>query len=333
MVLFMKKAKARFIPILLTVLSALAVSKWVYAQEAENVAADNKPTEELLTIEPEDEFQQFSQHQPISQIEVKYSDMIGFMNSYSAIDKGRVKLSYATIRGSGSSSLLRNLQYLRDIPVSQLSSEDQLAYWLNIRNLMVIFAVTVDGATNLEEERGTYDNPGEMWTVKRIVIGGVNMSIDDIERKIILANWNDPNILYGLYQGVRGGPSLYKPGFRGDTVRDVLPKLGRRYLNSKKVVSVKGAKIELPAVYGWYGDQLFEGDEAALIKHVRRLSKQKLLSKIQKVDTVSLADSDYRIDTTGTIRKTKRREVISAPTPGRGSTGRGGRGAPRRSGS
>ena len=268
----------------------------------------------------------FSNAVETSEISVEYDLLIGFMNSYTAIDKNRVKFDYQTIRTSGARPLVHSLQAMRDVEVSRLSKTDQLAYWLNLRNQLVIFAVTLENATNLADERGTFDEPGEMWTEKRIIVDGVNLSIDDIERGIILANWpNFPNIFYGLYQGVEDGPPLFKPGFRGDTVHDVLAKLGKRYVNQKKVITAKGNTVNVPGVYGWYGDVLFEGDEAKLIKHFKRHAGEKLRGRLNDVETISLSEIGYAIDTATTVkRKRKRRPAPtgspSIGTPGGGST-------------
>jgi len=178
-----------------------------------------------------------------------------------------------------------------------------------------VFAVAVENSNDIAEKRGTFENPGEIWTKNMIEIDGVDLSINDIEKNIILANWKDPNVIYGLYQGVLGGPPLYKPGFRGNNVRDILPRLGRRYLNGKKTVLIKSDTANIPEVYGWYETGLFKGEQAKLIKHVRRLSKEKLLKKMESVKNVAYYDMSYGIDNIGKIKSKKAPRQVSAPRP------------------
>lgn len=273
----------------------------------------------------------FAYHPESSSISVNYEDYIRFMNSYSLVHKNRVKLDYSLIKTAGARKLIQHIQYLKDLPVDQLSRNDQLAYWLNLRNLLVIFAIAVDGSTEISEERGTFDEPGEMWTKKMVMVNDVNLSINDIEKDIILANWKDPNIVYGLYQGVDGAPPLYKPGFRGENVRDVLPKLGKRYLNEKGVVKIKANQAQIPQVYGWYREALFKDDDKKIVKHLRRLAKESQFKKLEPVNSIEMDKLSYNIDAIGKLKKKKKRNTQrrapQAPTPGpsSGSSGGGGR--------
>lgn len=317
--------------ILLNIPAEGSSNKAIFQDASGNSTAETTVSEIVLEkeIPIEQAVEVFQQHQPASLVSFKTDGIVAFMNSYSEIDKQRTKLNYATIRGGGAKDLLRTIQYFRDFPMDQLSKEGQLAYWLNLRNLLVVFAITVNGGNGPVDERGTFDEPGSMWSTKRVVVDGVNLSIDDIERHIILPNWGyNPNILYGFYQGSEDGPPLFKPGFREDNVSDVLGKLGKRYFNGKKIVSVKKDNIETPVVYQWYSETLFEGDDAKLMKHFKRVSKDKLRSKLDKVNTISFVEATYVIDTAGTIRRKKKPQTISLPPPssggGVGSAGRSG---------
>jgi len=277
----------------------------------------------------------FANHQEVSRVQVSYEDHIGFMNSYSVVDKGRVKLNYGVIKTSGFRSLVANIQSLRDIPVTDLSRTDQLAYWLNLRNMLVIFAVALDGSEDITEGRGTFDKPGEIWTNKLLHVQGVHLSIDDIERGIILKYWQDPNIFYGLYQGIKGGPPLFKPGFRGENVHDVLRKLGRRYVNGRKVIAFKSDTLIVPHVYDWYRGSLF-ADETKIKRHFQKLTTEKKRAKLAQIAEIVPGKVNYEIDT---ARNVKRRKAAPPLTPSPASQipgGRGGRGggsAPGRTGS
>ena len=301
------------------------------ANQSSPVQAQAQPqaTSQLPTEPAEQSIEKFGYAPEKSTFTPAYQTSIGFMNSFSVLDKkGRVKIIYDNVRTTGTAPLLRSLRYLRDVPVSQLNKNDQLAYWLNLRNMLIIFAITSDRATDLNQERGTLDNPGPLWTAQLITVEGVGLSIDDIERKIILKHWRDPNIIYGLYQGVKGGPSLYKPGFNGSTVNRVLPKLGKRYLSDKRNISVKSATVNIPEFYRWYSDVFFKGEDRRILAHLRKTSQTKLSGKLQNVDKIRWVNMDYQIDDTReskTKRATTKRIAPAPQLPRGGNRGGGGR--------
>ena len=270
------------------------VSGQAIAAQSQEGAGEIVDTEPLA--KPAKDFSQFATSAEVSAVAVSYENITAFMNSHSAIEKNRVKLNYTAMSQGGASGLARILQRLRDVPVSQLSRDDQLAYWLNMRNLLVVFSIAVDARGSIDAQRGTYEAPGELWTDEIITVEGVKLSIDDIERNILIANWNDPHILYGMYQGALGGPPLYKPGFTGANVHDVLNKLGQRYINSRKTLGAKSSTLKVPAIYEWYFDALFDGDEAKVERHIRSLALPKLAKKLQKFDAIEPVAFNYKVD-------------------------------------
>ncbi|MEL7200140.1 MAG: DUF547 domain-containing protein [Pseudomonadota bacterium] len=299
------------------------------ATDVSDGEAPGTKTDTPTTGVPQKDFSRFATAAEISAVTPSYDDIVGFMNSHAAIDKNRVKLDYNAMRAGRAAGLARILQKLRDVPVSQLNRDDQLAYWLNLRNLLVVFSIALEGQSSIESERGTYEYPGEMWTTGIITVEGVKLSIDDIERHILLANWPDPDILYGLYQGTAGGPALYKPGFNGPTVHTVLNKLGQRYINSRKTLSAKGDVLKVPAIYEWYYGPLFNNDEKKVARHIKALALPKMAKKLQKYDNVEPVAFNYKVESLDKLPKNRG----AASRPQRSAPPRGQQGGQRRSGS
>ena len=317
--------KNRYFKLSILLASGLSLSLSALAQTSDGggVAASSAESnaEETTSVvsAPAASIEKFGQAPEVSSFTPSYDGMIGFLNSFSVIDKRRVKLNYNGIRSNGARPLVRELQALREIPVSQLSKADQLAYWLNLRNMLVIFVVASENAANIAAERGTFAEPGPLWTKKRIYVEDVHLSIDDIERGIILKHWPTPDVFYGLYQGVSGGPSLFKPGFRGSSVYSVLPKLGARYAASKKSLDISSEVVRIPEFYQWYHDVLFDGDDAKVLKHLKRVTSLKKRQKLSDVTTIEYLPANYDVDTLGKLRRSKSNSNQRVQTPPRSS--------------
>ncbi|MEL6324533.1 MAG: hypothetical protein AAFQ84_09930, partial [Pseudomonadota bacterium] len=147
--------------------------------------------------------------------------------------------------------------------------------WLNTRNILIVQAMAESNSRRrMQRARGTAEAPGSMWTEKRISFGDTELSIEDIEKDIILANWSDtPNVIFGLYQGTQGGAGLPAEGFRGETVHAELAATGKTFINARSGVRARRNSVEIPELFYWYNDAFFGGDEAAMTAHLATLAE------------------------------------------------------------
>lgn len=269
----------------------------------------------------------FATHNPNSNQAIDYQPLDTFYEAFGREEDGRLNLFYEGMDPQGVEFIDAFLSALSTISPTVLNRDEQLAYWLNIRNLMIISAIASDDpGRSLEDERGTFAEPGEMWTQKLVTIDGVTLSIDDIERDIILRNFSDnPYVLYGLYQGVQGGPPLMAMGFRGGMIREDLRGMAEKYLNGRRVVRVRRDEANVPLPLIWYKDILFGGDDARIIAHLKDVAGEDLLEDLADAQEVDDQDFSYRLDEFE-IRQQRQRVVGPSGIPGGGFPGGGGGG-------
>ena len=162
--------------------------------------------------------------------------------------------------------------------------------------MLVMQAMTDPKARrDMKKARGTADAPGAMWTQKRITVQGVELSLHDIEKNIIVANFADkPNAVFGLYQGTKGSPPFMGDGFNGATLDADLAEAGKAHL--KKNFKAKGSKAQIPAVMQWYAADLFGGDNDALRTHLISLSSEKNMKKLANVTEFEARKFSYSSD-------------------------------------
>ncbi len=241
-------------------------------------------------------FTQFSNSAPTSAVNVDYSHIQQFSETFGQKERGRTKISYTAVEQQGQRFLNLYLDRLANVSVSSLSRNDQLAYWLNTHNMLVMQAMTDPKARrDMKQARGTADAPGEMWTQKRITVQGVDLSLHDIEKNIIVANFADkPNAVFGLYQGTKGSPAFKGDGFHGATLDADLEDAARAHL--KKNIKVKGSKAQIPAVMQWYAADLFGGDNDALRTHLISVSSDKNAKKLASVTEFEARKFSYSSD-------------------------------------
>ena len=131
-------------------------------------------------------------------------------------------------------NIQQNLEQLPSrTPLSQLSRDEQLAYWLNLYNVTVLNEViAVYPRRNLKK---LFRGRNSIFKKKLLTVAGVPLSLNDIQFTILKQNYDsDPLILYGLYQGIVGGPNIRAAAYNGGTVYHALEENAFRFVNSNR---------------------------------------------------------------------------------------------------
>jgi hypothetical protein len=133
------------------------------------------------------------------------------------------------------------LQSIRDslaevpsvVPLEHFSRDEQLAYWLNLYNLTLLNEiVAVYPKRSLKK---VVTGKKSVLAKKLLDVAGVPLSLDDIQHTILKQNYDsDPLVLYGLYQGIIGGPSIRKRAYTGANVRRLLALNAAEFINSNR---------------------------------------------------------------------------------------------------
>ena len=118
-------------------------------------------------------------------------------------------------------------------PLELFSRDEQLAYWLNLYNITVLNeVVAVYPTRDLESLLVGEDS---ILSKKLLTVSGIPLSLNDIQFTILKENYNNnPLIMYGLYQGVIGGPNIRKEAYTGATVYRALELNAIEFINSNR---------------------------------------------------------------------------------------------------
>jgi len=212
---------------------------------------------------------------------------------------GRPRVAYDFLREQEVDYVSDYVSFLEKQDLSELSEDDKLAYWLNVQNIVTVQAILQGGKKTkkgLKKLRGTADAPGKLWTQPRVTIAGQEMSLKDIETKL-LTDFDNPNVIYGIYQGVRGGPCLMRKAYRGANVNEVLVENAKQYVNSNGIVSVaRNNVVSLTPVFLWYKDTVFKGDDAVLLAHLKDNAEPNLKSALYRGKSFEATSLNYRLD-------------------------------------
>ena len=106
------------------------------------------------------------------------------------------------------------------VDISTLDRKEQLAFWFNLHNIVVIEQIAYKYPTTYPHKIKIDGVP--LDEAKIIDIRGVKMSLRDIREKIVYPNWESPLVIYGFFRGDIGSPALQNYAYTGDNVSWVL---------------------------------------------------------------------------------------------------------------
>jgi hypothetical protein len=133
---------------------------------------------------------------------------------------------------------LRNIQLSLmqvpdETPLEQFARNEQLAYWLNLYNVTVLNEVVA--VYPRRSLRKLVQGEQSIFSEKLLTVAGVALSLNDIRFVVLKQNYdNNPLIIYGLYQGIVGGPSIRKSAYTGADVYNALANNAYEFINSNR---------------------------------------------------------------------------------------------------
>jgi hypothetical protein len=119
-----------------------------------------------------------------------------------------------------------------EVALEYFSRDEQLAYWLNLYNITLLNEVVeIYPKSNLKKflvgKKSILSKP-------LLEVAGVQLSLNDIQFNILKNNYNNPLVMYGLYQGNIGGPNIRRSAYIGSDVWRALTNNASEFINSNR---------------------------------------------------------------------------------------------------
>jgi hypothetical protein len=186
---------------------------------------------------------------------------------------------------------LENLSNRR--PLRELNKNEQLAFWLNLHNVIVINKLVEEYPVSKIKSFRVSKRATPFWEQKVTTIEGVPLSLMDIEQ-IVYHNFDNPVAIYGLFQGTIGGPRLPTVAFTGENVWMVLENNAAEFVNSNRGVRPKGIKIEVSIFYEW-SKAAFGGSDEAVLDHIFSYANYGFLGDMSGVQSLKYKTYNWKI--------------------------------------
>ncbi len=208
------------------------------------------------------------------------------------------RVRYQAVTKGDKATLGTYVDRLGRIPVSRLSRAQQLAFWINLYNALTVKVVLdhypVAGIRDIDISPGLFSSGP--WGRKLVRVEGEEISLDDIEHRILRPLWKDPRVHYAVNCASLGCPNLTKEPFTAKNVDAMLDAAAHAYVNHPRGVHVdEDGDVVVSSIYDWFADD-FGGSDANVIAHLRRYAEEPLLQKLEGATAISGDAYDWSLN-------------------------------------
>lgn len=188
------------------------------------------------------------------------------------------RFKYSSVSSIDRQALKDYLQKMQAVAVSALNRDEQKAYWINLYNALTVNVILehypVKTIRDIDISPGFFSNGP--WDAKLLAIEGQNISLNDIEHRILRPVWQDNRVHYAVNCASLGCPNLLQQPFTSQNLDMMLEKAARDFINHPRGVSFDRGKMSVSSIYIWFEED-FGGSEKGINLHLEKyLSQDKL---------------------------------------------------------
>ncbi len=224
-------------------------------------------------------------HSPENSERIDHSVWGRFLDRYLVPGEGGDPnlLRYGAVTQSDQQQLQGYLELLSGVIIRQLNRAEQKAYWINLYNALTVNTVLEHyPLSSIRKIRSGLFSPGP-WDLQLIEVEGTELTLNDIEHRILRPIWLDNRIHYAVNCASIGCPNLQPEPFTAANSEILLDRAAREYVNSSRGVNLVEGDLILSSLYDWYRSDF--GTRLKMIKqHLQDYADEKLSLRLNDHD-------------------------------------------------
>ena len=199
---------------------------------------------------------------------------------------GYNRVDYKGVKADGA-ALKAYVASLEAATPSAFSVDEAHAFWINLYNAktldVIIDRYPVKSIKDIDLGGGGLFGGGP-WSAKLMNVEGRELSLDDVEHRIVRVIFNDPDSHYGLNCASYSCPNLMPRAYTATNLKSQMMESGRQYVNHPRGVRVEGGRVQASKIYSWYADDW--GGRDAVRAHWLDLAEPALATELEGAESV-----------------------------------------------
>ncbi|WP_323797398.1 DUF547 domain-containing protein [Nisaea sp.] len=239
-------------------------------------------------------------HDPASDIVADHSAWDWFLGEYVRPGSDGInRVAYDEVTAADRKALDGYIDALAAISVRSLSRAEQLPFWVNLYNALTVRVVLehypVASIRDIDISPGFFaDGP---WGKKLVTLESEEVSLDDIEHRILRPVWRDPRIHYAVNCASVGCPNLQPYAMTVENAEAFLNEAAIAFINHPRGSRIEDGGLRVSSIYDWF-EADFGGTDAGVIAHLREYAKGELTASLATVTRIAGDDYDWRLNGT-----------------------------------
>ncbi len=188
---------------------------------------------------------------------------------------------YEGLLDDGYESLDEYIAMLAAIDPLTLNRSTQKAFWINLYNALTVQLILRNYPVSSITTLGSNVTRFGPWDDQAVAINGIDLSLNDIEHRIIRPLYDDYRIHFAVNCASIGCPDLAPVAFDAATLDTQLDEAAADFMEHKRAARFDGDTLYLSSLFKWYaGDfgQNLPQVLATLSQHLPEPAAQRLTS-------------------------------------------------------
>ena len=238
-------------------------------------------------------------HDSASKKVVDHSAWDQFLSYYLVTNhpSGINRVRYGAVSPEDRRNLHAYLDRLQQTRVSELNRPEQMAYWINLYNALTVRVVLehypVSSIRHIDISPGWLSRGP--WGAKLLRIEDEEVSLDDIEHRILRPIWQDERIHYALNCASIGCPDLQPQAFTAANTDALLNQAAHNYVNHPRGVTVRDHRLHLSSIYDWFLAD-FGGNRDGIMHHLKTYAEPTLVKQLEIFSGRFVYDYDWGLN-------------------------------------
>ena len=167
------------------------------------------------------------------------------------------------------------------------SRDDGLAYWINLYNAATVRLILQNYPVKSIKDLGNFIKTP--WKKRIVSVAGRELTLDQIENKIIRPQFEDARIHFALNCASIGCPPLAPFAFRADSLELLLEAVTKNALSDEKNVKVEKDIVRVTKIFDWYEEDFVKesGSVRDFLAHYLPEQKHIFLNKNVRIENLS----------------------------------------------
>lgn len=173
-----------------------------------------------------------------------------------------------------------------------MSDDEAFAAWANLYNAVTVQHIV--GRYPVRSIRSGYIvGP---WKEVKVIAGGREVSLDDIEHDILREDWDEPRVHYAVNCASYGCPNLADTALEAATLDDQLDVGARAYINHPRGVTIRrNGTLQVSTIYKWFRED-FGGSKQGVVEHLLEYADDDLAAQIRANPKITKHSYDWALN-------------------------------------